>query len=241
MFSNGKGSGLNPFFPVNLNINGRLCVIVGGGQVALRKVAGLLACGPRLLLISPTLVDGLHEIVDRAGIEWLERDYVRGDLKGAFLAVAATSDRDVQDLIRDEAYRFSVLLNSADDPRACDFQVPASFNRGDLQLTVSTGGGSPALASRIRKQLETQFGPEYSGVVGLLRLVRDEIVVDGEEQSIHSQLFHTLLDRGVVEMVLESRWFDLQMLLLEELPETIDGVALLRRFLEKFDSLESPV
>lgn len=232
---------MNQLFPLNLDITGRFCVVVGGGSVALRKVMSLLVCGAKIRVISPVLKEELEKLVQRGQVEWLDREYERGDLQGAFMAFAATDNPEIQNQVREEASCYSVLLNRVDDPETCDFQVPASFCRGELLLTVSTGGGSPALASRIRQELESQYGEGYAAVVGLLTMLRKAVLNRDGDFRAHAALFNSLLDRGIVEMVLAANWFDLQMVLLETLPPEVDGVELLRKFLDRYDTSETPL
>jgi precorrin-2 dehydrogenase/sirohydrochlorin ferrochelatase len=224
-----------PFYPVNLRITDRLCVVVGGGGVALRKVKGLLEAKGRIRVISPIVERELRVLAGKGKIEWLQRSYAEGDLQGAFLVFAATSDRDTQQLIKREAERSAVMINSADDPGGSDFHVPAHFRRGKMLITISTGGGSPALAKKIREQLEEEIGPEYEAVVDLLALIRERLLGGQDEAAMHTELFRRLLYMGVVDLLLQANWFELQMLLLRELPEEVDAVALVRQFLEKHD------
>jgi precorrin-2 dehydrogenase / sirohydrochlorin ferrochelatase len=224
-----------PFYPVNLRINNRLCVVVGGGGVAVRKVRSLLEAEARIRVISPTVETELRILSDGGKIDWLPRDYVEGDLRGAFLVFAATNNREVQFQIKNEAAKSGCILNSADDPGGSDFHVPAHFRRGKMLIAISTGGGSPALAKKIREQLEQSIGPEYEAVVELLALVREKLLGGQDEGAVHTELFRRLLQMGVVDLLLAANWFELQMLLLRELPEEIDAVALVRQFLEKHD------
>ncbi len=225
-----------PFYPVNLRINNRLCVVVGGGGVALRKVRGLMEAEARIRVISPTVETELRNLADAGKIEWLRRGYVEGDLKGALLVFAATNDRDVQLRVKNETAKSAAILNSADDPGGCDFHVPAHFRRGKMLIAISTGGGSPALAKKMREQLEKAIGPEYEAAVDLLALIRERLLDGQDEPVAHSELFRRLLHMGVVDRLREANWFELQMLLLRELPKEIDAVALVRQFLEKHDT-----
>lgn len=227
------------YYPINIRIADRLCLVIGGGSVALRKVKGLLQGGARVRVISPEVEPELQRMSELQEIEWLEREYVEGDLRGAFLAFAVTDNSGVQDIIMTEAERSAVLLNSADDPQRSDFHVPAHFRRGKMLITVSTGGGSPALAKRIREQLEDNIVPEYEAVVDLLSLIRNQVVGRNDDSASHAELFRRLLHAGVVDLLLEAKWFELQMLLLRELPDDIDAVALMRQFLEKHDKTGS--
>lgn len=227
-------------YPVNLSIADKLCLIIGGGNVALRKVKSLLSAGttgikPQIRVISPEVHAELKVLAQKNEIEWFEREFVEGDLKGAFLVFAATNSRAAQLLINREAAKYSVLLNSADDPGGSHFHVPAHFRRGKMLITVSTGGSSPALAKRIRLQLEQEVVPEYEIVVELLSLIREKIVSQEGDSFANAELFRRLLQLGIIELTLDANWFELQMMLLRELPESADAVGLVKTILEKYD------
>jgi precorrin-2 dehydrogenase/sirohydrochlorin ferrochelatase len=219
-------------YPVNLNLTSRLCLVVGGGQVALRKTKGLLAGGAEVRVISPEILPDLKILVEQGDVEWFERGFVEGDLQGVFLAFAATNDRKTQAGIMAEAARCQVLVNSVDDPRGSDFHVPAHFRRGDMLVSVATGGGSPALSRMVRKQLEDSLDPGYEAVVDLMAMIRDKIVVRDDKVDAHGHLFRRLLEQNLVDLTLKEQWFELQLMLLQELPEDVDAVGLMKDFLE---------
>ncbi len=220
-------------YPVNLNIVEKLCLVVGGGVVALRKTKSLLVCGARVRVISPEVHAELNVLARNREIEWFARSFAEGDVQGAFLVFAATDNPEVQLLITREAAKYSVLLNSIDDPGQSHFHVPAHFRRGKMLVTVSTGGSSPALAKKIRQRLEKEFVPEYAIVVELLSLVREKIVGLDAHPDVNRELFRRLLQQGIVEMVLNADWFELQMLLLRELPEEANPVELMQKIVER--------
>jgi precorrin-2 dehydrogenase/sirohydrochlorin ferrochelatase len=227
-------------YPVNLSIADKLCLIIGGGNVALRKTKSLLAAasvgiGPKIRVISPEAHAELKVLAQKNEIELFEREFVEGDLKSAFLVFAATNSHDTQMLITREAAKYSVLLNSADDPGGSHFHVPAHFRRGKMLITVSTGGSSPALAKRIRQQLEREVVPEYEIVVELLSLIREKIVSQESDSFANAELFRRLLQLGIIELTLDANWFELQMMLLRELPESADAVMIVKTILEKHD------
>ncbi|MFW2366060.1 MAG: precorrin-2 dehydrogenase/sirohydrochlorin ferrochelatase family protein [Desulforhopalus sp.] len=222
-------------YPVNLNLTSRLCLVVGGGPVALRKTRGLLAGGADVRIISPKILADLLILVQQGEVEWFEREFVEGDLKGVFMVFAATNDQKVQARIMEEATRDNVLVNSVDDPRGSDFHVPAHFRRGSMLVTVATGGGSPALARLLRRQLEESLDPGYGAVVELLGLIRDEIVTRDDNFDAHGRLFRRLLEKDLVELTLKEQWFDLQVLLLQELPKDVDAVTIMKKLLENQD------
>lgn len=225
-----------PLYPMHLKIAGRLCVVIGGGAVALRKVRSLLDCGAKVRVISSGAHETLRQLAREGELEWFARDYAEGDLSGAFLAFAATNNRQVQARIAAEAESNAVLLNSADDPQGSHFHVPAHFRRGRMLLSVSTGGASPALARKIRKQLEGIFPESYAVAVELLALIREEVVGTNEDTATHTALFRRLLEQGFIDTVVRGDWFEIQMLLLRELPPEIDGVDILKRFLAAHDA-----
>ena len=218
-------------YPVNLELDGRLCVVIGGGTVALRKVQGVLAGGGTVRVISPKAVEGLHRLAQQGAVEWRQRPYVEGDLEGAFLAFAATSDPQVQDRALEEANGRDILINCATDPIGSGFHVPAHVRRGRLLVTVSTGGGSPALSKRLRRELQGSFDPRYGLAIDLLALLRARVMVLDNDSAAHGVLFRRLLDGRLVELVLAADWPGLRDLLVQELPPAIDGEGLLRAFL----------
>ena len=222
-------------YPVNLKLCGRLCIVIGGGNVATRKIKNLLTCGAVVRVVSPYVHADLMKIVLDRRVEWLEREYVEGDLLGAFIAFAATGDSDVQQQVKEEAEKYKIILNSVSDPAGSDFHAPAHFRRGKMLVTVSTGGSSPALARQVREWLEQEIGPEYEAIVGFLAMVRDAVVGRDDDSTTHKELFQNLLELDIVKLIREGNWFDLQMVLLRELPTEVDSVALIRRFLDVHD------
>lgn len=219
-----------PLYPLHLKIAGRLCIVVGGGGVAVRKVRSLLRCRAKVRVISGTVQHELQQLAREDQLEWFGRDYAEGDLRGAFLVFAATNDRTIQEKIAAEAEQMGVLLNSADDPHASHFHVPAHFRRGRMLVSISTGGASPALAKKIRRELEGIVPEQYGAVVELMALIREEVVGSNEDTAAHTAFFRRLLEHGFIDIVLRGDWFQLQMLLLRELPAGIDGVEIMKRF-----------
>lgn len=203
-------------------------------MVALRKVNGLLDAGGKVRLISPAVTEDLLDLITAGDVEWFERGFAEGDLKGAFLVFAATDRPEVQRQIMAEALQLQVMCNSADNPKASQFHTPAHFRRGQMLLTVSTGGGSPALAKKIRQQLENIIGAEYEAVVYLLELIRKEIVSKDDDISSHGRLFSRLLACDLVVLIKNRNWFELQMVLIDELPAEVDGVGLMKKFIEQY-------
>lgn len=167
-------------YPINLvKLEQKRCIVVGGGDVARRKVESLLDAGAQqVVVISPRLGDGLAQLRRRKRIHHLARAYRPGDLKGAFLVIATTDDAAVNRAVSQEAEAEGILVNVADDPDHCNFIVPSTLRRGDLVIGLSTGGQSPALAASLRRQLERDFGPEHSAFLELAGGLRGRVARD---------------------------------------------------------------
>ncbi len=162
---------VNPY-PVNLDLTGRRTLVVGGGPVAARKVAGLLAAGAHVTVVAPDVVD---EIADDHRVRWHQRTYRRGEVASYRLAVTATGDPTVDGQVFWDAEAADVWLNSADDPQHCSFTLPAVTTRDDLQVAVSTNGRSPAVAAWLRRTIDEAVGPEHATIVSLAAEARSEL------------------------------------------------------------------
>jgi len=149
-------------FPMFVKLAGRDCLVVGAGRVGQTKIASLLAARAPVRVVAPRATRQVAAWARANTVRWLARPFEPADLDGAFLAIAATSSSDVNELVFRECQRRGVLCNVVDDPPRCDFYYPAVVRRGELQIAVSTGGHSPALAQRLRRELEEQFGPDYA-------------------------------------------------------------------------------
>jgi precorrin-2 dehydrogenase/sirohydrochlorin ferrochelatase len=161
------------YIPIFLDVTGRRCVVVGGGEVAARKVESLLAAGAEVTIVSPSLsAASLAAAVDRGLATHIARAYRRGDIGGCALAYAATDDPGIHRALADEARALGIPLNVVDVPELCSFIAPAVVKRGVLQIAISTGGASPAFAARLRRELEKQFGSEYGVALRVLRAAR---------------------------------------------------------------------
>jgi len=153
------------YFAAFLDLRGRRCLVVGGGEIGERKARALLECGAHVTVVSPVVTRGLAALAAVGRIVERRRTFRRSDLRGCALAVAATGELAVDDAVAALARRARVLVNVVDRPARCDFILPSVLRRGELQIAVSTGGRSPALAREIRRRLEPLFGPEYAGLV----------------------------------------------------------------------------
>jgi precorrin-2 dehydrogenase / sirohydrochlorin ferrochelatase len=161
-----------PFYIACLKLEGRRCLVVGGGDVGLEKVEGLLACNGDVTLVAPDAVDELRDLAAEGSIRWERREYEPRDLEGTFMVIAATSDTDVNIRIYEDAERRAMLVNVVDVPPLCNFILPAIVRTGPLAIAISTAGASPALAKRIRDQIADEYGQPYARLAILLNEVR---------------------------------------------------------------------
>jgi precorrin-2 dehydrogenase / sirohydrochlorin ferrochelatase len=162
-------------YPLFADLEARRVVVIGGGAVAQRKAETLLACGADVRLISPEATEQLAGWAAQGRIAWQRRRYESGDLAGAWLAIVACGDPTVNEQVRAEADAVRLFCNVVDEPEHCSFQAAAVVTRGPLQVAVSTGGVSPALAKRLRRELEAEFGPFYEKFLAGLAELRDHV------------------------------------------------------------------
>src|SRR5215211_3741450 len=161
-----------PFYIACLRLSGRRCVVVGGGEVGLEKVEGLLACDGEVVLVSPDAVEPLRELADEGSIRWERRGYRGEDLEETFLVIAATGDTEVNISVFEDAERRAMLVNVVDVPPLCNFILPAIIRSGPLAIAISTAGASPALAKRMKREISELFGDEYAQLAIMLNDAR---------------------------------------------------------------------
>ncbi|MBI3646868.1 MAG: bifunctional precorrin-2 dehydrogenase/sirohydrochlorin ferrochelatase [Acidobacteriales bacterium] len=179
-------------FPMFLKLEGRNCLVTGAGSVGEQKIRSLLDCGANVRVVDPSASLAVREWANRGALVLLQRSFEPSDLDGAFLVVAATSSVEVNHAIYREAQARGILCNVVDDPPHCDFYYPAVVRRGQLQIAISTAGLSPALAQRIRKQLEDEFPPAYAGWLEDLDGKRELLFSDGGDPELRRRLLHRL-------------------------------------------------
>lgn len=193
------------YYPLFMDISRRRCLVVGGGQVAERKVERLLACGARVAVVSRDLTAWLRALREEGRIDHHDAGYRKSFLAGAFLVIGATSDDAVNDRVSRDARALGILVNIVDDPKRCDFILPALFERGELAIAVSTGGRSPALARKIRMALEADYGPEYAILTGILGRVRQAVLAEGGASAANRERFEALLDSDILDLIRQGR------------------------------------
>jgi siroheme synthase-like protein len=201
-------------FPIFVKLKGRLVVLVGAGEVAVGKIPGLLRAGARVRVIAPEVHTSFVELIRSGKIEWVGREFEPNDLVGATFVIAATSAPGVNAAVYREAEARGILCNAVDDIENCHFYYGSIVQRGDLQIAISTNGKSPALAQRLRQELEQQFGPEYElwldwlgAARELLRAVEDGPQSNGEsgKESSKKMLHHLASRRMYERFVNETR------------------------------------
>ncbi|HWD75250.1 MAG TPA: bifunctional precorrin-2 dehydrogenase/sirohydrochlorin ferrochelatase [Solirubrobacteraceae bacterium] len=161
-----------PFYIVCLRLKGRRCLVVGGGDIGLEKVEGLLACDANVTLVAPEAHPGLVDLAQEGSIRWERREFEPADLDGSLIVIAATNDTDVNIRVFDEAERRAMLVNVVDVPPLCNFILPAIVRTGPLAVAISTAGASPALAKRMKREISELFGEPYATLAVLLNDAR---------------------------------------------------------------------
>src|SRR5262245_51344990 len=184
-------------FPLFLKLEGRPVLVVGGGEIAEAKISSLLHAGASVQVVSPTATPAILALAEERRIQWHRRAFVLNDIDGKKLVIAATSSPEINHEVYAEAHRQGVLSNVVDDPPYCDFYFPSVVRRGDLQIAISTGGQSPALAQQLRFELENQFGPEYAGRVAELGEQRRKILATYPAGEERKQLLHRLAQQSL--------------------------------------------
>ena len=186
-------------FPIFLKLDDRPCLVVGAGTIGQGKIRSLVAAGARVRVVAPQATAAVAEWARAGVITWEPRSFEASDLDGVVLVIAATNSTAANEIIFREAQRRNVLCNAVDDPERCDFYYPAVVRRGDLQVAISTGGHSPALAQRLRRELEAQFGAEYAGWLEQLGKTRQRLFASDIDPEGRRHLLHELASRKAFE------------------------------------------
>jgi precorrin-2 dehydrogenase/sirohydrochlorin ferrochelatase len=186
------------YYPVFWDIVGKKCVVVGGGDVAARKIARLLDCGASVCVVSPGLVPELEELKKDQLIEHIHDEYRAEHLNDAALVIGATDDEKINASISRDARARRVPVNIVDDPQKCDFILPSLIERGDLIIACSTGGQSPALARHLREELASVYGEEYAVLVSILGQLRTKM---GKNAGVGKAWFDQLMSAGLLDAI----------------------------------------
>ena len=204
-----------PVYIACLRLRGRRCAVIGGGEIGLEKVEGLLACGGDVVLIAPEAVDELAALADESSIRWERRSYEPADLEGTFIVIAATDDTDVNIGVYEDAERRAMLVNVVDVPPLCNFILPAIVRQGSMAIAISTQGASPALAKRMKREITEQFGPAYAELAVILNDVRGWAKGTLPTYQDRKEFFESIVngDPDPIELVREGRTDELWLII----------------------------
>jgi precorrin-2 dehydrogenase/sirohydrochlorin ferrochelatase len=192
------------YYPVNLDMTNKRCVIVGGGEIAERKVERLLECGAQVTVVSKSLTPVLKTRKKTGQMDHIDRDYEDQALDGAFMVIGATDRNDVNERISKDAMARGLLVNIVDDPDRCNFILPSLVQQGDLSIAISTGGKSPALAKKLRKELEKQYGPEYQTLLVIMGILRKRILAGDQRAADNKAVFEDLVHSDILQAIREK-------------------------------------
>ena len=201
------------YYPVNLDIRGRRCLVVGGGRVGTRKVDTLLLCGAAVTMVSPEVSPAVRQLAAEKAVILKQRPYRSSDVEGMFLVIGATDDETLNRQINADAERRNLLCNIADRPEICNFILPAIVRRGDFVMAISTAGKSPAFAKHIRRRLEAQFGTEYGVLLDLMGAIRTKLLTEAHEPEVHKPLFEQLIAADLLGLIKDNKIAQIDQLL----------------------------
>lgn len=213
------------FYPAYLDLSRARCLVIGAGSVGVRKIRGLVDGGAKdvLVLDLAPLPDDLKDLADGGSILFFQREFQHDDLDGVLLAMACTSNATVNTQIAGLCRERGILCNVADQPEVGSFIVPATFTQGDLTLAISTGGASPAMAQRIRKDLEATFGPHYGTFLLIMNRLRPMMLALGRPTTDNTKVFRALVASGLLDALKRSEQSEITEILTEILPEDLQS------------------
>jgi len=189
------------YYPISLDVSGKRCVVVGGGRVAVRKVERLLDCGAEVVVVSRDLAPELADWKSEGRIVHREAEYDAASLDGAFLVIGATDRDAVNAAVSRDARARGLLVNIVDEPARCNFILPSLHRQGDLVITVSTGGKSPALAKKLREELARLYGPEYGALADILGALRERIRARGRPVEENKACFDAVVRSDILDLI----------------------------------------
>ena len=210
------------YYPVFLDIFGKSCAVVGGGEVAYRKAQRLLQCGARVRVIARILSPDLEDLKARGEITHIDEQYAPEHLTSSFMVIGATDSREVNEQIFRDARTQNILVNIVDEPERCDFILPSIVERGDLAVAVSTGGKSPALARHLRQELEGIFGTEYETYLKIMGEIREIVLARGRSSAENRKIFESCVQSDMLNLIRQKDWDAVRKLIREILHEQIE-------------------
>lgn len=203
------------YYPAYLDLRERPCVVVGGGAVAERKAMALLEAGAVVTVISPTLSSKLHDLSVSGKISHLPKNYEQNDLSCAFLVIAATDSAEVNTRVARDCKKRQVLVNVATPPRESTFIVPSVVDRGDLLISISTSGASPALAKKIRQDIERRYGAEYGVFLDKLSPIRKRLLEEISDENERRRVFQEIVDSDVIDLIGQGKTHEAELRMAE--------------------------
>lgn len=227
--SSGKVGEILKYYPIYLDIREKRCVVIGGGEVAARKILRLLECGAVVSVVSNKLATTIADLVEQGQIIHLDDNYDQRYLAGAFLVIGATDQEEVNDRVAADCRARGVMVNIVDDPGRCDFILPSIVNRGSLSIAVSTDGKSPALARKLREDLSTRFGPEYECYLDLLGYLREMIIPAGRSADENRDIFTALVNSPLLEHIRAGRRQEAEQIIHELTAQEMDLAPFINR------------
>ncbi|MGO9136189.1 MAG: bifunctional precorrin-2 dehydrogenase/sirohydrochlorin ferrochelatase [Syntrophales bacterium] len=194
------------YYPLFLDITDKRCVVIGGGDVAERKVERLLDFGASVAVVGKTLTPGLEAMKKAGRINHIAADYEKSFIDDAFLMIGATDHDDINAKIARDGKEKGILVNIVDDPDKCDFVLPSLIEQGDLLIAISTGGKSPALAKKLREEMEQRFGMEYQTLLEVMGQLREKFVVKGRSSDENRRLFEAVVHSDILKHIKDESW-----------------------------------
>lgn len=188
-------------YPININLHNKQCLVIGGGQVAGRKINSLLLYGAVITVVSPEAGKEIASLALQGTVIWIQRNFVEEDLRDKFLVFIATDDNNINQYISQLCQQKGILVNAVDDPPNCDFYVPAVVRRGSLTISISTEGKSPLVAKKLRQELEKIITEEYGVLVDILGEQREIIKTRIEDIETRQKIFQELVELDVLELL----------------------------------------
>jgi precorrin-2 dehydrogenase / sirohydrochlorin ferrochelatase len=192
---------MKKYYPINLDITNRRCLIIGGGDVAERKAERLIECGAQVTVVSRSLTPLLEEREKAGKITHIDGDYDEKVLHGAFMVIGATNRNEINEQISQDALSRGILVNIVDDPDKCNFILPSLVQQGDLSIAISTGGKSPALAKKLKEDMQQRYGPEYQVLLKIMGSLRKRVLSQGHASRDNKALFVDLVHSDILQAI----------------------------------------
>lgn len=189
---------------ISVDLTGKTCLVVGGGQVAERKVHSLIECGARVVVVSPSITPGLKKLLENDKLVYRKGYYSVSDLEGVFLVIGAANREEVNRQVADDCEARNLIVNIVDDQTKGNFFVPAVVRRGDLAIAVSTEGKSPMLARKIREDLEKTYGASFGEFLELLGNLRQEVIQNVTSQELKKKILENMVDSEILSLLKEG-------------------------------------